>query len=508
MTTTYDRAHDVDRAREAVALLQRAGRADVAESIDSYLDGVEHYASADDPDPAGWRAFAYFLQRELYDPAGPCVGDRVRLTYADGSGCTGEWHYEPASADYPHGRPYVLRDDDGSHHTHTAGHVRREVTRLAPRPHGWTLDLERAALVVRSAWSPGPRPEDVDLGDDVDPADRDTGCHGCVDGGTACRCAAECTCDVCHHRDYERRRWCACGQPATRRVIAWQPAPQTVVGDPVDADTAASAPRRTDPGEFAEVLDVGDVTVCSLPCARTWITEHRARLAEFHNGALAGDVLYRVEDWAYQPDDADMPRALFDAREHGRRVSYAMAKAAEHWVAGEAVKAANFVTAARVNLAGLLDAMTGINPATREPRRYSAGDPQPARVEQVTSVDLPTAHYYRRTADGWSTFPYSPLGLLGGDLLTWGDVLQLGDVVDHPRPELWPDHPAALDADRLPVELTGRLARRVAEDPGRYVVTAGAVWDHVRQVYLCPARGCGRATRGDLRCVCGTVLTP
>lgn len=49
----------------------------------------------------------------------PRVGDRVRLTYRDGSGCEGTWEITP---DGP-----AVRKDDGTLHTHVAGHVRREV---------------------------------------------------------------------------------------------------------------------------------------------------------------------------------------------------------------------------------------------------------------------------------------------------------------------------------------------------------------------------------------------
>lgn len=45
---------------------------------------------------------------------GPREGDRVRLTYGDGSTVEGTWRA-------------VLERDDGTLHTHTRGHVRRDV---------------------------------------------------------------------------------------------------------------------------------------------------------------------------------------------------------------------------------------------------------------------------------------------------------------------------------------------------------------------------------------------
>ena len=51
--------------------------------------------------------------------AGPDAGDRVRLTYGDGSGCEGTWEDTP---DGP-----ALRLDDGTLHAHVTGQVCREV---------------------------------------------------------------------------------------------------------------------------------------------------------------------------------------------------------------------------------------------------------------------------------------------------------------------------------------------------------------------------------------------
>jgi hypothetical protein len=51
--------------------------------------------------------------------AGPDAGDRVRLTYGDGSGCEGTWEDTP---DGP-----ALRLDDGTLHAHVTGQVCHEV---------------------------------------------------------------------------------------------------------------------------------------------------------------------------------------------------------------------------------------------------------------------------------------------------------------------------------------------------------------------------------------------
>lgn len=56
----------------------------------------------------------------------PRQGDRVRLTYGDGSGCEGLWTLTP---DGP-----VLLLDDGTVHRHTSGQVRRDVLARAEQP--------------------------------------------------------------------------------------------------------------------------------------------------------------------------------------------------------------------------------------------------------------------------------------------------------------------------------------------------------------------------------------
>jgi hypothetical protein len=58
------------------------------------------------------------------DGAAPDAGDRVRLTYGDGSSVEGTWELTPNGP--------ALRLDDGTLHEHVTGQVRREVIELAP----------------------------------------------------------------------------------------------------------------------------------------------------------------------------------------------------------------------------------------------------------------------------------------------------------------------------------------------------------------------------------------
>ena len=57
------------------------------------------------------------------DPAGPIPGDRVRLTYSDGSTVEGVWAWDPE----PGGYGALVRLDDGSVHRLMSGQVRRDV---------------------------------------------------------------------------------------------------------------------------------------------------------------------------------------------------------------------------------------------------------------------------------------------------------------------------------------------------------------------------------------------
>jgi hypothetical protein len=61
--------------------------------------------------------------RRFGERVAPDVGDRVRLTYGDGSGCEG------TREDTPDGP--ALRLDDGTLHPHVTGQVRREVIERA-----------------------------------------------------------------------------------------------------------------------------------------------------------------------------------------------------------------------------------------------------------------------------------------------------------------------------------------------------------------------------------------
>ena len=62
-------------------------------------------------------------------PYTPVEGDRVRLTYGDGSTVEGRWEYIGGDVE-----GYALRLDDGTVHPHVAGQVARDIVHRVPRP--------------------------------------------------------------------------------------------------------------------------------------------------------------------------------------------------------------------------------------------------------------------------------------------------------------------------------------------------------------------------------------
>lgn len=56
----------------------------------------------------------------------PLPGDRVRLTYGDGSAAEGTWEETPEGVEQ-------LRKDDGTVHSHVSGHVRRSIIKRSDK---------------------------------------------------------------------------------------------------------------------------------------------------------------------------------------------------------------------------------------------------------------------------------------------------------------------------------------------------------------------------------------
>lgn len=83
------------------------------------------------------------LLSEQADPTGPAEGDRVRLTYRDGSTVEGKWAFVGGDVE-----GMALLTDDGHVHKHVTGQIRRDIVRRAARPPLLALLNEPEAHVV------------------------------------------------------------------------------------------------------------------------------------------------------------------------------------------------------------------------------------------------------------------------------------------------------------------------------------------------------------------------
>lgn len=105
------------------------------------LDGWEAL-TATERGRAAQAALAFLQGALTWTEAAPAPGDRVRLRYQDGSGSEGTW--ELGAGEF--GPVEVLRRDDGTVHTHTAGQVERQVLRRADARPASTARALREAL--------------------------------------------------------------------------------------------------------------------------------------------------------------------------------------------------------------------------------------------------------------------------------------------------------------------------------------------------------------------------
>jgi 8-oxo-dGTP pyrophosphatase MutT (NUDIX family) len=81
---------------------------------------------------------------EQADPSAPGEGDRVRLTYDDGSTVTGRWEFVGGGVD-----AFGLLADDGRVHTDVTSGVRREVLERVELPRLALLNRDEALVVAR-----------------------------------------------------------------------------------------------------------------------------------------------------------------------------------------------------------------------------------------------------------------------------------------------------------------------------------------------------------------------
>ena len=101
-------------------------------------------ATIRDLDGRPWDRNAYAAHlSEQADPAAPAEGDRVRLTYGDGSTVEGIWCYVGGDVD-----GWAVQPDNGPVHTHVTGQVQRTVLQRADRPRLALLNEQEAQAIA------------------------------------------------------------------------------------------------------------------------------------------------------------------------------------------------------------------------------------------------------------------------------------------------------------------------------------------------------------------------
>lgn len=376
ITWPTDSRYAAETLRSAALRMRESGHPDVAESLTNLLlvaNGYNNAMGRTDEVP-GWNA-AVFLAGRIADQ-GPKPGDRVAVTYPDGTTVTGEWGYDGPSADEPLGSPYVVRDDDGDRERHVTGAVHVEITRLANRVYGWDVPLGQAATVLRSAWTPG---EDF--------PDEPEACHGCgreaQTGALACTHSTSCTCRACLIKTHEYSRWCGmCGQATRYRAVAWVPVPQ--FGVEVGLDDA-EVEHFTPPLELWHPQEVAAAYVCSAPCTHQWVQKASVGLVETIPAREVAHVKFRIEAYRYAPGRHDLPRPMWNAYMAARTVAHAVDAMATTWVNAAPSTSHRTSTASTYYLdqgkeavARLVDALVQINATGREvwpESRFDLGAP-------------------------------------------------------------------------------------------------------------------------------------
>lgn len=310
--------HMRDPLEYAAALLRMRGQARDAESVEAmcrFLDGYR----GDSDTYAGLTVLLAWARREATDPLLVRPGDRVRVFAHNGAEITtGVWKREPGT-----GAPLVQRDDTGEDLRFSHAVHRIELLYLDPGARtGGTMTgaLWAAATVLRSMWLPrtSTHLDEVEEYPEND-AEREA------------------------REEYEQRRarerFCACGELATWRVIAW------AEREAVELD-GHGFPWR-------EPATYGVETVCSQGCGEGWGRKF------LDQAVLPPDVelVFRLERFTYRAEAEELPATLCRARAAATRAANVLDGACTAHVAGEPGSVGTLTQSARGSVAELLDAV-------------------------------------------------------------------------------------------------------------------------------------------------------
>lgn len=435
---------------DAVATLTKGGDFRAAASLQDVLHVLHGQPRALDEPVPGLGALVRLAGRERHDPYGMLPGEHVRLAWQDGSNIVGLWCYDEPSDEWPVGRTYIIRDDNGEEYDTGGGGMQIQPLWLDLGQRDKADSVARAVTVIASAWAQkrALRPAEADDGITHDHIDYEQG----VDPTFAQR---------------ERERRCDCGELAVLSVIAWAPGPNTD-HDYLRDDTSAVTISWSQPAKFA------DTRVCSMGCAELWVDAYKVGAVELLGEQAVQQLRFDLQPWEYTPRFDDLPGALAQAQELATAASNEVQNAARAWMTEKFDVAAERIGSARSAATMALARIAELEPVERGPLRYTRGDAEPqtyTAVHNDAGVEYVNDPVHQVWMPNWR----------GGGLTskTWADLLATGDMWAPRLPELLPSVGATHPRD-VPIEvwlqMAAPLVAKILDDPHRYqVIDGGAV---------------------------------
>jgi hypothetical protein len=443
----------------AVTTLRQGGDHGAASSLQNVVNALRGkptpLSQAAEPLP-GLIALVRLAGRERSDPHGMLPGEHVRLNFPDHSGVTGVWCYDEPSDEWPVGRNYVIRDDNGQDYDVRGGGG------MQIQPLWLDLDqrdrheaLSRAVTVIASGWA-GPR---ALRGPDHD----ELITHEHLDH--------EQPLDPKYVRREQQRR-CDCGELATMRAAAWGSIPNELVmllaKEPYD---------QASPWSHAE--EYASETVCSADCAENWRTSYTAAAADMLGEQAAAELRFDLQPWTYEPTFDDLPGVLAMAQEATGAAAHAIQEAAKAWLNDAFADAAEAMNHARESATIALARIAEAQPVNRGPITFTAGDATP---ESFAAVTTQAGHQYVHDPIHHVWVPSFPGE--GRHATTWAALLEEGDVEADRMPELFPSigavHPRDVPVD-VWLQMAAPLVAKIQDDPHRYEIIDGGAIVYDRQ---------------------------
>lgn len=440
---------------DAVEVLRKGGDHRTASSLDdvlAILEGRERLL--DEPIP-GLHALVRLAGRERRDPHGMLPGEHVRLVYPDRTAISGVWCYDPPNDEWPVGRNYVVRDDNGEQHDVGGGGVQIQPRWLNLAKRDRDEALARAVTVIASGWIPrAALPGALDEHDEAVE-------HEHLD--------YEQQLDPGHHVREHRRR-CDCGEFATFRVTAWGPVANEMVM--LLADQVVASP-------WTKAEEYASATVCSFGCAEMWREVYTEGAAGLLGEQITEGLRFDVQPWKYDPRFDDLPRVLAMAQQATDSAARAVQDAARAWLNDQFDTAATGMENARSSAVQALAYIAQAEPVDRGPMTFTAGDQPPSTAISVTTE---TGETYVRddVHQVWMpSFPRDGVGPMG-----WPALLIQGDVRADRLPELLPSgggtHPRDVPVD-VWLTMAAPLVAKILDDVHRYEIREGGAVVYDRQ---------------------------